>query len=591
MKKRWTVWVALLTLCVTGVSAQQRMDEMWGSQQVNTSRGQADFRVVEQGNYGMFIHWGMYSELANRYKGKTYYGVGEWLMNKGMAGIPVEEYLQMVSGFNPVDFNADSIAQLALDAGMRYMIVTSKHHDGFAMFDSAVDDFTITRATPFKRDPMKELAEACRARGLGFGFYYSHNQDWTCPGGRHGPKTDKNGKPVTFDDYMTSKCLPQIEELTTRYGKIDIMWFDTPGPMTEQQVEKVVAIVRKNQPHALISGRVGKGFGDYQTLGDMEVPQANIGGVWETPDTSNDAWAYAWYDENWKTPKEILQRLISCVARGGSYLLNVGPDGKGVVQERNARILTAAGKWIERYPQIIRDAGASPYGRALPWGDVTVQGNTLYLSVYEWPTTGKLHLYGLQTDVVQATVLGRTPVETSCRRENGWTVIDIPFRAPEELIPVIELRLAAEAKVDSDLWPVDPDADTRILTQFAKVINAQKSKRSWSEKFGEWKKSIHVTDWKPGGRASLEIVVQRPGEYAVSLDYRGQGRIVWGVEAAGAGSIRNEQGSSDYYQEFPIGWLCFPQAGRYTLSISCLEGDMEKACLRAVNISPIAGLE
>ena len=153
---------------------------------------------------------------------------------------------------------------------------------------------------------MKELSAACREAGLGFGFYYSHSQDWTFPGGRKGPTVDEEGNPATFDDYFTKKCLPQVNELTTEYGPIELIWFDTPGGMEKEYVQQLVDIVRKNQPRALVSGRAGHNLGDYQTLGDMEVPHHNVEGMWESVDTTNDSWAYAWYDENWKSPKEIL---------------------------------------------------------------------------------------------------------------------------------------------------------------------------------------------------------------------------------------------------------------------------------------------
>lgn len=564
---------------------------MWGESGANAA-SRVTPTIMDEGNYGMFIHFGMYSELANRYKGKTYYGIGEWLMTKGMANIPVEEYMQMASLFNPVDFDAKKIARLAREAGMSHVIVTSKHHDGFAMFDSKADDFTIMKATQFKRDVMRELADACRAEGLGFGFYYSHNQDWTRPGGKGGPKVDAEGNPKSFEDYLEEKCLPQIEELTTNYGKIDFMWFDTPGPMTEEQIARVVAVVRKNQPEALISGRVGKGMGDYQTLGDMEVPHANISGLWESPDTSNDSWAYAWYDENWKSPAEILRRLISCVARGGTYLLNVGPDDKGTVRERNARTLLAAGKWIGKYPQVIRSAGPSPYGHALPWGDVTTQGDRMYLCVYDWPRDGKLHLYGLETEILKARVLGakKSGVTFSEKDEAGWITFDVPVQAPDELVSVIELELAGEPEADSSVWPVDPDKDTRLLMEFADVEKAEKKKRSWDEKFGEWKKAIEVTGWQPDGKACLDVTVCKAGDYLVSLEYRGEGRLVWEVSVEGGEKVRNQQGSSGYYQQFPIGWINFPEPGRYRIAVSCLEGDLRKACLRSVTFSRIKGL-
>ena len=189
----------------------QEMDALWGEDVIalraeNAERGQ----LFNDGNYAMFIHWGPYAQLANKVDGKTYYGIGEWIMNPRMANIPVEEYMEMAKTFNPVNFDATEIARLAKDAGMKYIIITSKHHDGFAMYRSACNDFNIGAVTQFNRDPMKELAGACKKIGLGFGFYYSHNQDWTFPGGANGPGTDADGNPATFDDYFVKKCLPQV---------------------------------------------------------------------------------------------------------------------------------------------------------------------------------------------------------------------------------------------------------------------------------------------------------------------------------------------------------------------------------------------
>ena len=296
----------------------------------------------------MFIHWGAYSHLANKVDGKTYYGIGEWIMNPCMAGIPVDDYKRRAADFNPVRFDAEEVAQLAVDAGMKYIVITSKHHDGFAMYHSKADRFNIVDATPFGRDPMRELAEACQRVGIGFGFYNSHNQDWTCPGGSGGPGTDAAGRPVDFDDYFEKKCLPQVEEITSEYGEIEIVWFDTPGDMPKEYVEQLVAVVRENQPEALVAGRAGHDLGDYRTLGDMDVPLRNVEGLWESVDTTNDSWAFAWYDENWKSPTEILRRLIACVGRGGTCMLNLGIAGEGSRPARPVRGSGAIRRWSTR---------------------------------------------------------------------------------------------------------------------------------------------------------------------------------------------------------------------------------------------------
>ena len=280
------------------------MDELWGEQdEIMSSKEEARTALFADGNYAMFIHWGLYSNIANKWEGKTYYGISEWIMSTRRADIAPADYMAEAKNFNPQDFDADAIVKLAKDAGMKTVVITSKHHDGFAMYHSKANKFNIVDATPFKRDPMKELSKACKKAGLGFGFYYSHNQDWTFPGGNRGPTVNEKGEEVDFDYYFKEKCLPQIKEITTEYGDIAIIWFDTPGDMEKKYVAELVDIVNKNQPNALVAGRAGHGLGDYKSFGDMNIPEENVPGLWESVDVTNDSWGYAWYDNNWKSPK------------------------------------------------------------------------------------------------------------------------------------------------------------------------------------------------------------------------------------------------------------------------------------------------
>lgn len=206
------------------------MDKEWGAQVVKQhSAGSERGQLFREGNYAMFIHWGLYSQIANQYKGKTYYGIAEWIMNFNMADIPFEDYRRLAQDFDPTEFNPLAIAQLAKDAGMRYIVIPAKHHDGFAMFDSEAHGFNVVDETPYGKDPMRALAEACREVGIGFGFYYSHHKDWTSPGAGRGPKVHPDGSEATYEDYFYSKSLPQVKELTTNYGPLDLFWFDTPG--------------------------------------------------------------------------------------------------------------------------------------------------------------------------------------------------------------------------------------------------------------------------------------------------------------------------------------------------------------------------
>ena len=579
-------FLSLLVLftCLHALSAQAQYDTLGKSIAELRADEAAPGQLFSDGNYAMFIHFGLYAQLANKVDGKTYYGIGEWIMNSNMADIPIPEYKALAGTFNPANFNAREIAQLAKDAGMKYIVITSKHHDGFAMFHSKAHPFNIVDATPFKRDLMKEMADACADLGLGLGFYYSHWQDWTEPGGGNGPQEHADGSPASFDDYFKNKCLPQVEEITTGYGPIEIVWFDTPGGIPKKYVEQLVAVVRKNQPNALVSGRAGHDLGDYVTNGDMHVPNANIEGLWETVDTTNDSWAYAWYDENWKSPKEILRRLINTVARGGTYMLNIGPRGDGSIPERATNTLRSAGEWIRRHPQVIYGAEASPWGRALPWGDVTVQGNILMLSIFEWPPSGELCLPGLKTPIQSARLLGGG--ELTARVSNGWTILSLPPRPPEPLVSVIDLELEGAPVVDAT-FGIDPDMETEILAEFAEVTGAKKERAEWMEKFGEWKSIERIHAWEEGGRAAWTVNVLEPGEYAVDLTYTGKGRLVWAVDIEGGPHIRNQQNSSHNYQRFPIGWLNFPKPGQYTIHVSCIEGDLTHASLKAIHFRRI----
>ena len=391
---------------------------------------------------------------------------------------------------------------------------------------------------------------------------------------------------MDFQYYYENKCRPQVEEITTQYGPIAIVWFDTPGRIPREYVEELVQIVRKNQPNALVSGRAGYGLGDYQTLGDMEVPHENVEGLWETVDTTNDSWAYAWYDNYWKTPKEILHRLISCVARGGTYMLNIGPKGDGSVPELATRTLRRAGQWIKRYPQVVYGTDASPWKHALPWGDVTVKGSTLFLCVFDMPKEGELYLLGLRTRIRSARLLGETQSNAKLKVQamGRWTKIQLPARPSEKMVPVVQVELNGPPEVDP-CWGIDPAVETTLLAQFAEVAGAKQERKSWMEKFGEWKHTVRVWQWEEGGKVSWDVDVIRPGYYNVDLTYSGKGRIVWGVDIQGGPHIQNQQNSSHNYQRFPIGWINFPNAGRYTVSVSCIEGDLAEASLKAIHFT------
>lgn len=587
MKSRFTLFLLMLALVGTLPmgATELSMDQMWGDPTVKAGQSPSErVALFRDGNYGMFIHWGLFSHLGGQWKGQTFYGIGEWI--KRQMKISEADYMALAKDYNPTDFDARAIARLAKAAGMKWIIITAKHHEGFAMFKSA-HPFNIVDATPFHCDPMKELAAACREFGLGFGFYYSHNQDWTAPGGTNGPTKNPDGSPATFEQYFREKCLPQVKELCTQYGPLNFIWFDTPGNMPKQFVEELANYVRQAQPGALLCSRIGYGLGDYVSKGDMEVPPRNADGLWESCDTTNDSWSYAWYDQNWKDSRDLLVRLVSTVARGGTYLLNIGPDGRGRVPAPAVKFLLTAGEWINRYPQVVYAAGASPWGHALPWGDVTTQGNTLSLVVYDWPEHGRLLLPGLKTEIAAAGVVSKGKlIPITWKKLGTWTEFQLPDAPPDRPASVVALKLQSVPKVDQTLG-VYPNVSSTMLVEFADVTNAEKKEISWMEKFGEWKKVNQVSNWEGGGRAVWEFDVAAPGDYLVQLTYKGEDRLAWRIETDEGAMLQNQQNAASVYHTYPFGLLSFSRAGKHTLTVSLIDGKRDKASLSAVNISPI----
>lgn len=575
---------ALCVMSFAALRADEPMDQMWGDRKVKAGVDGTDRAAMfRDGNYGMFIHWGLFSHLGGRWRDQTFYGIGEWI--KRQMNISDADYMAVAKEFNPIGFDARAIAGLAKEAGMRWIIITSKHHEGFAMFKSA-HPFNIVDATPFARDPMRELAAACKEEGLGFGFYYSHNQDWTAPGGTNGPKNHPDGSPATFEQYFRQKCFPQVREICTQYGPLDFVWFDTPGNMPKELVLELADLVKKTQPNALLCSRIGHGLGDYESKGDMEVPPRNIDGLWETCDTTNDSWSYAWYDQNWKDSKEILRRLVSTVGRGGTYLLNIGPDGQGRVPAQAAKYLRKAGEWIRRYPRVIYSAGPSPWGWAMPWGDVTTAGNTLNLVVFDWPADGRLFLPGLQTGIAAAGVVAggeMKPVKWTAR--GTWTELQLPVAPPDRPGSVVAVKLEDKARVDPALG-IHPNIPVTLLVEFAEVTGAENKEIRWMEKFGEWKFATQVSKWAGAGRAVWTVDVCEAGDYRVELTYRGEGRLAWRVETGEGVQLQNQQNSSAVYHAYPLGVLTFQRPGKHVISVSLVEGDREKASLQAVRLSP-----
>jgi len=314
-----------------------------------------------QAKFGMMVHWGLYSLPAGEWNGQRMPLIGEWAQS--YFRIPNQEYGKLAGVFNPILFDAEEWVRLAIDSGMQYLVVTSKHHDGFAMFRSAVDPYNIYDASPFHRDVIGELAEACQKHGLKLGLYYSQDLDWHEPNGggyKHG-HTNCDVMSWTNDwDYPDNerknytqcferKIKPQVEEILRNYGDLCLIWFDTPLTVSPEQSTELYHLVKKYQPGCLINSRIGNGMGDYRSWGDNQIPDEFMkDGLFETPATLNDTWGYKSFDQNWKSAEEILRLKNHLNSRGINYLLNVGPDYLGRIPAPCQEILRKVGKELSR---------------------------------------------------------------------------------------------------------------------------------------------------------------------------------------------------------------------------------------------------
>jgi alpha-L-fucosidase len=364
----------------------------------------------------MFIHWGVYAVPAGTWDGRQIGGIGEWIMNRGK--IPVADYQAIAKQFNPVKYDPDSWVRMAKEAGMKYIVITSKHHDGFALFETKASKWNVVDATPYGKDLLKPLSEACKKYGIKLGFYYSQAQDWNNPGGSAARRITKEGwanpdsviidaytrehnghwdpaqEKRTFAEYIDAVAVPQVRELLANYGELAVLWWDTPTNMTDEAALKLQSLLA-SQPAIITNDRLKRpNFpGDHKTP-EQRIPNLSEldGQDWETCMTMNGTWGYKSYDHNYKSPAILIQNLLDIASKGGNFLLNVGPTAEGEFPAESIEILSQIGKWMKVNGEAVYGTKASPWG-LFPWGRCTKKenkkGTTFYFSVFEWPKAAK----------------------------------------------------------------------------------------------------------------------------------------------------------------------------------------------------------
>jgi alpha-L-fucosidase len=376
-------------------------------------------------------------------------------MNRGR--IPVADYAKYLAQFNPVKFNADEWVAIAKNAGMKYIVITAKHHDGFAIFRSQASAFNIYDATPFKRDPLKELADACAKAGIRLGFYYSQAQDWNHPGGA--AAASKTGQSAiddlnhwdtaqqgSMDDYLDKVAAPQIKELFSNYGNVAVVWWDTPVGMTPERAEKLLPLL-KLQPDIISNNRLDykKITGDFVTP-ENRIPTNSLAGDWETCMTMNNTWGFRSYDHDWKSTETLVRNLVDIASKGGNFLLNIGPTSDGLIPEPSIERLQAVGAWMKANGTAIYGTRKSPLKVQPAWGRVTQKDNTLYLHVFDWPADGNLVVPGLKDQIASASLLA-TGEKLKVASSSAGVTVAVPAAAPDKISTTVVLEFKATPQV------------------------------------------------------------------------------------------------------------------------------------------------
>lgn len=510
------------TLCQQNIS----MEEM----EKYTSGKEERLKWMKESRFGMFIHWGVYSITSDEWKGQRYTGESCFVMEQ--AKIPVEEYLEKVAKpFNPIKFDADKWVRIAKNAGMKYIIITAKHVDGFAMYGSRVSPYNIVDATAYQKDPIVELRKACDKYGLKLGFYYSQHWDWLHPHAlaRHNQDTyhdnywewpDRSKKDP--DMYYREKSYKQVEELIRGYNP-SIMWFDVPGSITQQQSYNLLKIVRTNKPDCIINNRIGNNMGDYGTP-EQTIPKENPG-FFEVCMTIPDHWGYSFFDRNYKSSETIIQNLLDIASKGGNYLLNVGPTSEGVIPQPAVSVLEQVGDWMSVNGESIYGTIACPSVKLPFEGRCTMKPGKLYINIFKWPVREQIIIPGIKSKIKKIYFLNdkeQHPLDYEFLKNNNLLIIlqsekfSRPTVNPYSTVVVIEY--SGELVTEPAPVVIDDAYSTVLDPKDARIIGTTLN-YSFNPQWGKGR-GYHINKWyNPDETVEWEFSVLRDGEFDVELNY------------------------------------------------------------------------
>jgi alpha-L-fucosidase len=552
----------------------------------------------------MFIHWGLYSVAAGEWDGKPTSGAGEWI--QADLKIPASQYQKLIPQFNPTKFDARQWVKIAKAAGMKYIVITTKHHDGFAIYPSKLTDWCI-KSTPFKRDPLKELSVACEEEGIRLCFYHSI-MDWHHPDYPRPAWNDiATGQPdmERYQEFLRG----QLKELLTNYGPIGIVWFDGNWE-SAWNYDRGLALynyVRSLQPGTIVNNRVGqdkKGvagtaegqqpIGDYGTP-EQSIPAAGLGaGVdWETCMTMNDTWGFKKSDQNWKSAPTLVRNLIDIASKGGNYLLNVGPTGEGLIPEASVQRLEQIGRWMKTNGEAIYATTASPFAKPLPWGRCTKRvgsdgGTTLYLHVFDWPVASALLVPGLKNSDVKAWLLAdakKSPLDTSVS-EDGLKIA-LPAAAPDSISSTLVLQVKQPLVIEPVLIAQAGDGSIHLAAADATLHG----KRLQYEVGGPLDDIGFWTD--PNDWAAWDFKVRTPGTFNVVGVIAAPASGAFDI-TVGDQTISCTSPATANFTDFKLailGKITISQAGKTTLSVHPARAGWKPMNLKSVTLIPAAAAQ
>ena len=557
--------------------------------------------------FGLFLHWGLYAIPAGVWQGRQVPYIGEWIQHEEL--IPRAEYEKLTTQFTMENFDARSWVATAKAAGMRYVVLTAKHHEGFALWDSRCDDFNSVRSVSHGRDVVRELAEACREGGLRLGLYYSHCVDWHEAHGGNLPDDIKEasrlsgqgrmwgndwdfplGNAVGFAEYLQRKVEPQLTELLTGYGEIALIWFDTPtASLQPEQARRLRDLIKHHQPGCLVGGRIGHGFQDFDSLGDNQVPAAPLSRPGETCMTLNDTWGYKAHDHAWAAPADVIGLLAACTAANANLLLNVGPMADGRLPEPALACLTQVGTWLAKDGCAIHGCGAAGLPIEPAWGTATRSGSMVHVLVTDNTCTEiTLPLPNAALESVRLSSGQHEDTSSSTSAAGQWLTVALP-PALNDLPRRIELRFAMEPQ-----WDQTPDEDpagSLVLPARAAVGPAGAGWHGWAATGDSASWQLRC---RAAGRFRVEVLCggERYGEW-----YGGHAVTVRTASGSVAGIMQNgtrETGRAvQHYPLFsvPVGELdLLSGAQSITLHVTATAGS-DSACFPCIRLRRIATSE